>query len=215
MPRPTARILAVVFPMAVLACGSSATDGGLMSGGGESSPGGEGGSAGNGGSAGTGGEGGAAGTGGAGGIAGAGGAGGDDAGSAGSAGSGGAAGDDAGSGGAAGAGGAADAGDSGASGACTNPSDMAVISDPGSDVNGKVGACAQKNFGAEPGTRDCIRSESGLSTACADCYDGMSQCVVKHCIAQCLAGQNSPGCTSCRAQNCDPAFAACVGIPPN
>ncbi len=107
---------------------------------------------------------------------------------------------------------AAVAGDAGPVDQCTGTADMAVLA--AGTVDGVVGDCATANFGQEPATRDCIRSMSGLTSGCADCFDGTVRCVTAHCIAPCAADPQSVACMACRAENCDPAFQACSGIAP-
>lgn len=96
-------------------------------------------------------------------------------------------------------------------GACTNSADTAVIA--AGNVGTVVGNCAMNSFGREPATQDCIRSMSGLTMACADCYDGEVRCTTMHCLSQCIGG-NTPACNTCRMTNCDPAFTVCSGVAP-
>ena len=97
-----------------------------------------------------------------------------------------------------------------ASGACTNTADMTRLGMPG--LATIIDNCARP-FGAEPRTRDCIRMMSGLTMACADCFDGTVRCTIQHCAGQC-AGGDSPACTTCRMNNCDAPFTACSGVAP-
>jgi len=39
--------------------------------------------------------------------------------------------------------------------------------------------CAMNNLGAEPGTKDCIKKDTGLSDGCVDCFDGAVVCSKK------------------------------------
>jgi hypothetical protein len=172
--------------------------------------GGTGGSAGAAGAAGTAGTSGIAGAaqGGAAGSAGAAGTGGA-AGQAGAAGSAGAAGEAGAAGSAGAAGGPPDAG----SGACTNQADFTIIQ--GATFQATVSDCATKNWGADPATKKCIVDATKLSDACATCFGATIKCAAQKCMAQCIADQNSQGCKDCRAQNCDPAFVTCSGLPAN
>jgi hypothetical protein len=97
-----------------------------------------------------------------------------------------------------------------ASGACTNTADMTRLGMPG--LSTIIETCTRP-FGAEPRTRDCIRMMSGLTMACADCFDGTVRCTIQHCAGQC-AGGDSPACTTCRMTNCDAPFTACSGTAP-
>ncbi len=106
-----------------------------------------------------------------------------------------------------------DAGTDAATTYCVDTVDQTRIGmDP--SIADLVGNCGSSNFGQEPATRDCIRSTSGLTMQCADCFDMEVQCGVMHCIGVC-AGGNSPTCLACLHTNhCDSIFAACSGIAP-
>jgi hypothetical protein len=80
------------------------------------------------------------------------------------------------------------------------------------DVSMTVGQCAMDNFGAEPGTQNCIRMMTGLSNPCADCFDGEVRCSVMNCALRCFS--DTPDCAACRAMFCDAAFAMCSGLSP-
>jgi len=95
-------------------------------------------------------------------------------------------------------------------GACTDSADQTVTM--GATFSNDLGNCAMSGFGAEPGLMTCIQG-LGLSSACAMCFDAQVHCTIMHCALQC-AGGDSPGCTTCRANNCDTAFAACAGFSP-
>ncbi len=97
------------------------------------------------------------------------------------------------------------------SGACTNSADSAVLAAGG--VDAVVSMCGNDNLGREPATQNCIRSMSGLTTACADCFDGSVRCGVMHCPFAC-AGGNTPMCMTCLETNCNPAFRTCSGLGP-
>ena len=101
----------------------------------------------------------------------------------------------------------------GASGACTNADDQAKLN--AMNVGEVVGGCAKDNLGGEPGTKTCIKTKTNLSDACVDCFDQAVQCGAKNCWLQCISDSNSPDCIACRAQFCDPAFAACSGLTGN
>jgi hypothetical protein len=97
-------------------------------------------------------------------------------------------------------------------GACNNAEDLAIFNDPNTDLEAVVGGCARENLGMEPDTRDCIAERSNLSDACVDCFDQTVQCTFEHCITDCVAGASSPGCASCQAEHCNPAFIMCSGL---
>ena len=108
---------------------------------------------------------------------------------------------------------AVDAGPDAATTYCVDTTDQTRIGmDP--SIADLVGNCGSSNFGQEPATRDCIRSTSGLTMQCADCFDMEVQCGVMHCIGVC-AGGNSPTCLACLHMfHCDSIFTACSGIAP-
>jgi hypothetical protein len=106
-------------------------------------------------------------------------------------------------------------------GACTNVMDGTILA--GENVKMIVQNCALTNQGQEPATKNCIQNggnpDAGasmlLSDACTKCFDDNVQCIFAKCLAQCAAAPSSQACTDCRATNCDPAFAACSGLPAN
>jgi hypothetical protein len=100
------------------------------------------------------------------------------------------------------------------SGACTNAADSAIVADPAKDVSGQTAMCGKTTFGAEPATKDCIVTATGLSDACATCFGDTVGCVVSKCLTPCLADSAGACCAICRAANCDKDFATCSGITP-
>ncbi|MBI5532466.1 MAG: hypothetical protein HY898_07115 [Deltaproteobacteria bacterium] len=100
------------------------------------------------------------------------------------------------------------------SGACTNTADLAIIQGS-TDFQTKVGDCAKSNMGADPATKNCIIQQTGISDACATCFGAEIKCAASKCMVQCIADSNSQPCKDCRAQNCDPAFTVCSGLPAN
>src|SRR5262245_47717052 len=91
-------------------------------------------------------------------------------------------------------------------GACPNAADQAILGMI--NVEEVVGQCAQENFGAEPGTKECIKDSTQLSDPCVTCFDNTVQCTVQNCLGQCAGGQ-TPECTACMEANCLPDFQAC------
>lgn len=100
---------------------------------------------------------------------------------------------------------------SGAMGACTNASDGAILMSK--DAKKITTDCGKTNVGQEPATKNCIKMGTGLSDPCVTCFDNLIQCVVSKCLNQCFSDPNSAACTTCRKQNCDPAFEMCSGLP--
>lgn len=96
-------------------------------------------------------------------------------------------------------------------GACINPQDAPLLSDPDRDIGAAVVKCGQQNLGAEPGTLSCILA-IGVTQECAQCMDDLVHCTIIHCINPCLIDATGQACLSCRANQCDPAFEACSGL---
>ena len=97
-------------------------------------------------------------------------------------------------------------------GACTNQADLAVVQSK--DVATIAGTCGKNNIGNETATKKCIKDETNLSDPCVGCFYDTIQCTISKCLTQCLADPAAQACKDCRAQNCDPAFYACSGLPP-
>ena len=96
-------------------------------------------------------------------------------------------------------------------GACTNTADTTVLMTV--DIAMIVEGCARSTLGmATSVTNDCFQMGSGLSTECTACFGDSVSCLLMNCVLQCIGGGSSPGCVSCRATNCDPAFAECSGV---
>ena len=98
-------------------------------------------------------------------------------------------------------------------GACTNPTDLDIISMK--DVKKVAEGCGKSNLGAEPATKNCSKMGTGLSDGCVTCFDDIVQCVVKNCFNECFADPGSAACSMCREAKCNPAFAMCSGLPAN
>ncbi|MFS8064906.1 MAG: hypothetical protein ACMG6S_00915 [Byssovorax sp.] len=97
-------------------------------------------------------------------------------------------------------------------GACTNQADLGIIQTK--DVKKIAEDCGKMNLGMEPATKNCIKMGTALSDPCVTCFDDIVQCVVAKCFNQCFADPGSAACKTCRETNCNPAFAACSGLPP-
>ncbi len=113
--------------------------------------------------------------------------------------------------------GVADTGDPGtgdageASGACTNPADLAVHMN--TDISAAIETCASGCFGGQTCTRSCIMNDVGLSADCTECYVQVTTCAIQNCLTSC-AGTNSAACDQCRDDSgCTAAFEACSGVP--
>ncbi|MEP7127037.1 MAG: hypothetical protein ABJE95_39255 [Byssovorax sp.] len=96
--------------------------------------------------------------------------------------------------------------------ACTNAADAAVIMSK--DVKAIVTKCGQDNVGAEPQTKNCIKTGTGLSDDCTLCYSNEVDCVRENCLdakGKCLIDPNAQLCLDCRKMYCSPAYEACSG----
>ena len=103
-------------------------------------------------------------------------------------------------------------GEGGGAGACDNDADIAIVAEP--TLAEAVTGCAFQCLQAQPGdpcARDCIAGQTGLSQACSQCFADAAACVGASCIPACFTYE-SPECTECRAQSCDPAFFECSGL---
>jgi hypothetical protein len=96
--------------------------------------------------------------------------------------------------------------------ACINAADKAIVA--AKDVKGITTTCGQMNVGAEPATKNCIVTGTGLSDDCAGCYSGEVDCVSAHCIGaegKCLIAPTDALCLACRAKYCAAPFETCSG----
>lgn len=98
-----------------------------------------------------------------------------------------------------------------AAAACINDADAAILDDPDNEVEDIVTECGQAHLGQEPATLSCIR-KTGLSAACAQCFDLGLRCVIDRCLGQCLADPDGEACTSCREAACGAPFKRCSGL---
>jgi hypothetical protein len=99
----------------------------------------------------------------------------------------------------------------GVMGACTDDADKAIAA--AKDLKMVATMCALMNNGAEPATKDCIKSQSGLSDPCVACYDTIVTCTLMNCASSCTGPQGfgAPACQTCLGTNCLPAFQTCSG----
>jgi hypothetical protein len=95
--------------------------------------------------------------------------------------------------------------------ACTNAADTTVLGMK--DLPTIIQTCSMQTFGAEPATKNCIKTMSGLSDACVACFDNEVGCVIRNCIGDCAAAPMSQKCTDCRMMFCVPDFQTCSGLP--
>lgn len=63
-------------------------------------------------------------------------------------------------------------------------------------------------------TEECLRTETGLSENCTDCFGGLLACVVQYCSSPCFGGLDEV-CQSCLAgSGCLSDFTECAGYNP-
>lgn len=98
----------------------------------------------------------------------------------------------------------------GCTGACTNPTDDAVLMV--GNVEAIAGDCAKKNLSDADKALDCIKEETGLTDDCAVCFHNKQQCIIQNCLSDCIADASQPACVACVAETCDEAFFECSGL---
>lgn len=98
----------------------------------------------------------------------------------------------------------------GCTGACTNPSDDATLAV--TNVETIANACAKSHLSDAAASLLCIKEETNLTDDCAQCFNDEQQCLIAHCLSDCIADVSQPTCVACLAENCDAAFAACSGL---
>ena len=97
-----------------------------------------------------------------------------------------------------------------AAGACTNPADKTIM-DSGV-VADKAQSCGLQNMGNAAKAADCVKTSTGLSADCSQCFAGIFSCTMTNCIADCMGGAG-PKCTACMdAKGCNAAFTTCSGV---
>ena len=101
-------------------------------------------------------------------------------------------------------------------GACTNPSDLAVIDPQPAQVRASAIDCGIGCLGeaeVPPCTTYCLTVNPGLSAACANCYAAAVQCMFDNCLAECLADPDGGACSQCQqSAGCVEAFLSCSGL---
>ena len=98
--------------------------------------------------------------------------------------------------------------------ACLNEDDQEVMgADPPPALRRTAQACAGECFGEPEGCGPrCISNGSGLSFACATCFDFANSCPFRRCFQQCLADPNAAPCQACLQNECLPEFQVCSGL---
>jgi hypothetical protein len=106
------------------------------------------------------------------------------------------------------------------SGACQNCGDCQLVED---GTAARVSAqCGSQCQGSSSPTcaKDCLQQNSTLTGGCATCLNDYFNCLVAHCLAQCIGGA-SQACTDCsRTQpmpgpSCSDTLIGCSGISRN
>ena len=102
----------------------------------------------------------------------------------------------------------------GPDGARDNEADMALVDTPEFDaVTDTCGTNCVLSGGVDCVT-NCLATETGVSTECARCYDGIVNCSAQSCWDMCIFDSAGEACRNCVAVMCEPAFDQCRGIPP-
>merc|ERR1711916_250520 len=97
------------------------------------------------------------------------------------------------------------------SGACTDSSDYNII-EHSATFNETVAECSKKCLGGDSCTTACVEKDTGLSSACADCFGTLAECGKEHCALKCIANPDSAKCKNCTFEYCGPDFVTCSGI---
>jgi hypothetical protein len=97
-------------------------------------------------------------------------------------------------------------------GACTNEADLAALQ--ANDVYAIVPDCAMGCLagGGEGCVADCVQEKTGISDACAQCFQETVDCTLANCLSECLADPNGAPCAACQDEKCGPAFDECSGL---
>lgn len=62
-------------------------------------------------------------------------------------------------------------------------------------------------------TADCMVEEISSTLECSTCYGASAACSSEHCLTECFADVDSPGCVECQADSgCTEAFFTCSGL---
>jgi hypothetical protein len=91
--------------------------------------------------------------------------------------------------------------------ACAGDADQVFIN--GTDVRGEFDSCFMSGTGSD---YSCVKTATGLSDLCVDCYNDYATCVSTQCAPKCTGGLSSEGCLFCATQSCLPAFGKCSGV---
>ncbi len=103
---------------------------------------------------------------------------------------------------------------------CLDAADVAIHA--AGDVSAAAFECAFGCQGVDDTvancTSGCLATESGLTTACADCYGVALECGLQWCSTPCDPDPSSPTCVGCFIEGgCANAFEQCAGttyVPP-
>ena len=79
---------------------------------------------------------------------------------------------------------------------------------------GKVDTCGNNCvvLGGTDCVTDCVVMETGVSEACARCYDTIVNCSAQGCWDMCILDPSGEACRNCVAEMCEPAFDTCSGL---
>lgn len=99
-------------------------------------------------------------------------------------------------------------------GACDNEADMAIVGTP--EFDAVTDTCGNNCVvaGGVDCVTNCVATQTGISTECARCYDGIVNCSAQGCWDMCIFDSEGEACRNCVASMCEPAFDQCRGIPP-
>lgn len=104
----------------------------------------------------------------------------------------------------------------GATGKCTD-ADKTKFREGGGvsgfdDIQTKCGnQCGAEALKGPACVTACVQ-KGGYSDGCASCAGESASCVIKNCLADCIADSKGAACRSCSNSKCAPAFNACSGL---
>lgn len=95
---------------------------------------------------------------------------------------------------------------------CRTRDDQSLILAQRDHLHRVLDDCGKGCWGAGPCTSRCVE-RTGLSAECARCMGDVTTCTKAHCMRRCALDPDGVPCRSCSAEECGPAYYACVGLP--
>jgi len=96
-------------------------------------------------------------------------------------------------------------------GACTNAADQAILADV--DVVLEAETCVMTCSMDMECMAGCLSDNTGLSSACSQCYAEATGCILTYCLSGCMSDPHSDVCIACMVENgCYGPFVLCSGM---